>query len=110
MTAQEIYNRVRDHLLAQGHKSEDDEGCRYRAPDGSKCAVGCLITDEAYSFALERNIVTAPVVRFALNQSGIDTTDTWLLLRDLQEVHDELDPSRWAQELQRIAFQWKLTP
>lgn len=57
MTRQEVYNKVRDHLLAQGEQSAGMMGCQYRAErsDGTvlMCAIGCLIPDELYDDGLE---------------------------------------------------------
>jgi len=49
-TAQEIFDTVAEHLLKQGKQSKapGDKGCRYRGPDGTKCAVGVLIPDADY--------------------------------------------------------------
>jgi hypothetical protein len=44
-----ISERIRDHLLTQRAVSKVNSGpCLYRAPNGLKCAVGCLIADEHY--------------------------------------------------------------
>ena len=57
MTAQEIFDTVARHLVVQGKPAFSDYGpvqsCNYRAPDGSKCAIGCLITDEEYGEEFE---------------------------------------------------------
>lgn len=63
MTAQEIFNTVVAHLRQQKKRAmvyNEDNGlaqCLYRAPDGLKCAVGCLIPDGAYKPSFEGNAV-----------------------------------------------------
>lgn len=55
MTKQEIFNTVATHLFTQGVRASSPDGdfCFYRAPDGKKCAVGCLIPDELYKPDME---------------------------------------------------------
>lgn len=53
-TTQEVYEHIRayfsrpDAVLAKFQSS-----CVYRDPDGNKCAVGCLISDELYDAPIE---------------------------------------------------------
>lgn len=57
MTGQEIFDSVLAHLRKQGKASVNDvddmELCQYRGPDGTSCAVGCLIPDELYDPLIE---------------------------------------------------------
>lgn len=46
MTAQEIFNTVWAAMIAQGEQSRDGGACLYRGPQGLKCAVGHLLTDD----------------------------------------------------------------
>lgn len=47
MTKQEVFNKVWNHIIAQGTPSLDDRGyCSYRGPNGLKCAAGIFLTDE----------------------------------------------------------------
>ncbi len=56
MTKQEIFDKVKAHLLAQGKRAVNGDGnCMYRGMDGTKCAVGCLIPDELYTPLLENH-------------------------------------------------------
>lgn len=94
LTKQEIYNRVKAHLLAQGGPAMEGKACAYRAGDGKMCAVGCLITEEAYTPEIENVavatiMVKAGLIRDALRQSGIEPTTHMLnFLSELQHVHD----------------------
>lgn len=100
MTPQEIFNTVAKHLFAQGKRSRSEIGdnldiCVYRAPDGSKCAVGVLIPDACYDPQFEGNNVIA-----LLNQFN-DVLPRWMdanmsLLSALQDVHDT--PENWCSE------------
>ena len=63
MNNQEIFNRVVIHLRKQGRKSHSSnrlrrDECKYRAPDGLCCAVGCLIDDEHYRPEMEAKPVS----------------------------------------------------
>lgn len=106
MTAQQIYNTVRNHLLTQNRKSVYDSNninCFYRGPNGTKCAIGCLISDSEYSTELEgRNIYS------------LKNTFTWMieheqLLTDLQYVHDSIPVDTWKVELDKVANRYGLS-
>lgn len=118
MTEQEIFNKVAAHLLTQKRPAKTADGCRYRSRDGLKCAVGALITDEAYSADIEDRPCTSYVVLDAIRRSGIaigndeDTIygdgGTVALLRRLQVVHDSFEPHEWALQLKTEAKRFLL--
>ena len=115
MNRQEVFNKVRDHLLAQGEKSitggPNARDCRYRGPNGLSCAVGCLIEDAAYSTKLEGLLVWDSRMGFALQKSGIPVDGQSLeLLDDLQTVHDAYSPAHWAERLTELAHRQGLQP
>jgi hypothetical protein len=119
MTMQEVFDKVATHLMTQGCRSVQGTAevgrrstCLYRGPNGTKCAVGCLISDEAYSPTLEEKPVEATNVLEALARSGLDVFDSTLrrLLRELQTVHDSVPVANWAQGLAYIAKQYGLAP
>ena len=87
MTAQEIFDTVAHHLIAQGKPALSGEGgCSYRAPDGSKCAIGCLITDEEYSEEFEdKDIKEVLCIAGGLRER---LGDHETLLFWLQDAHD----------------------
>lgn len=110
---QEIFNRVARHLLTQNARASQGEAgdCMYRTDDGLKCAVGCLITDDAYSLELENLLVSRAPVREALEASGIvvePNGPTHKILSDLQRVHDTVGTSNWPEELRSIATHYRL--
>lgn len=99
-TKQETFDTVVAHLRSQGAKSasEDGRSCLYRGPNGLKCAVGALISDDDYSADMESwpanwsNV--ADVIR--------DTHDIGLCC-DLQTVHDDIAVSEWESALRECA-------
>lgn len=90
MNRQEVFDKVLNHLLKQGRKSVDSDGrCLYRAPNGDKCAIGCLIPDELYTPELEGNGANMPIIEDVLHKIYPDVTDEDVLfLLDLQDLHD----------------------
>ena len=118
----ETAQRVRAHLLAQGQQASSLQGsCRYRLvmPDETvlKCAIGCLIVDEAYDPLMEGAGVELlsvaldgswdgdgreGVLARALNMSGIPAS---IEMRDaltrLQIIHDGRPVERWDAEITR---------
>ena len=108
MTNQEIYTKVRDHLLTQMKKSQgllqrEDHGeymtCLYYGPDGLKCAVGALIPENMYNPRMEGEGVDTDIIKNALDYSE----EQKRLLQELQCVHDEHDPDEWQGKLWDVA-------
>ncbi len=114
MTKQEVFNKVVRHLLTQNEwammiNEIGVEKCMYLTPTGLKCAVGCLITDNAYHPSLENQSVSADEVQQALLRSGIVLGDNDLsLLRVLQIIHDLKAPYLWRHELCEAAKKYNL--
>lgn len=114
MTIQEIFDKVYTHLLTQNAKSQDNfEGltsCKYRSAEGLMCAVGCLITDEAYNKDIEGKNPKTKLVRKTLEKSGITVDpNTARILADLQTIHDVFEPEYWEEELSIFAQNKNLT-
>lgn len=90
MTAQDYFNTVATHLFTQGRRAYDNStGCVYRAPDGTKCAVGVLIPDDKYDPKMDKDMNLAPVIE----KAGLPLEHEELF-RSLQRVHD--DPENWS--------------
>ena len=55
MNNQEFYNKSIEGLAAQGFQQSSEIGgeCLYRGPNGLKCAIGVVVTDEQISQAAE---------------------------------------------------------
>jgi hypothetical protein len=95
MNAQEIFDTVARHLFAQGHRATDPFTgyCKYRAPNGDKCALGALIPDDLYVSDWDDNSEPALVEEVAQAIGLLKHVD---LLIDLQSAHDA--PSHWLTE------------
>lgn len=98
LTNQQIYDTVVTHLWTQNEVSRNDDSSScayYDEATGNKCAVGCLIPAELYSWELEgrgvRNLKFSPdsACRKVAKFLGVtvSNTKTFLLVR-LQEFHD----------------------
>lgn len=116
-TAQETFDTVVTHLAGMTHRSMVGETCVYRAPDGNKCAVGCLITDNEYQKKLEG----LPVRHIINVQSDVMPVfaDDYACHKDmlarLQDIHDQLD--YWTgnredmkNQLRGVARQYEVSP
>ncbi len=109
MTSQEIFDTVAAHLLKQGKRAIANDGvCMYRAPDGCKCAFGCLIPDDLYSPPFENRLAVG-VVNSCPELASLYDESTHSLLRDLQSMHDTCNPLEWADELRRLAHRHMLS-
>lgn len=113
LTLQEIYNKVKAHLLTQNARSSFNKRslCAYRSPEGLKCAVGVLIEDEHYKGEIEGQSLNfydpsqLPSLTNQLLLSGVDVNDinVYYLLRNLQLIHDTVDVIDWPKKLKKIA-------
>lgn len=93
MTAQEIFDTVVTRLRAQGAQAWDLGVCKYRAPDGRKCAVGHLIPDCIYDRRMEDMFVGSvldqfPAVRPYLLATDLSEERGEALVKALQFAHD----------------------
>lgn len=109
-TNQEIFDRVCAHLAQQGRKSKSVMGgCVYRADDGARCAVGCLLPDDAPFASLDNLDDTS--IRTLIRNGLVSTDPSVDLLAKLQEAHDENETARGLRNhLIDIAFQFSLVP
>jgi hypothetical protein len=117
MTPQEVFDQVTKHLLTQNAVARDDvavgetgNGCRYRASNGLKCAVGCLIQDEEYALWMEgkqfdSGILMNPLCPISLKERLGPHIQ---LLRQLQGIHDSDMPWDWKLALQEAADKFHL--
>lgn len=108
MTQQEIFTKVKIHLLTQNEKSTDGKKCFYRGPNGLKCALGCLINDEFYSQEMEcYEPIAQEKVNVALEKSGIlEKLEFNSFLCELQIIHDLFDPKCWEGILKELAVKY----
>lgn len=114
-TAQEVFDQVANHLLTQYRKSQrmyadpdypemEYPICLYRGPDDTKCAAGCLISDEEYREDCEKK---AFCEAYEILMDRPCKCHKGLIL-DLQKCHDYSTPFTWKTELHKIAAQHNL--
>jgi len=96
-TAQEVFDQVKGHLLKQNETCLDARGkCKYRFGE-LKCAAGCLIADDEYKEIFEGK------TWFGLDRDGLVSRSHYVLICDLQSVHDNNDVSLWPAKLAKVA-------
>jgi hypothetical protein len=86
-TAQQIADKVVRHLRQQGRPSfDEDKGlCMYLAPNGDKCAAGCLFESQEG----DEDTQIAHLIQFSPGRFS-DLAPHKQLILDLQDVHDRL--------------------
>lgn len=90
MNKQEMFNKVWLGLQAQGWKqSIIGTTCRYRGPEGLKCAVGHLIPDDKYQSYWESSSIAYLIGRFPLLLGMQLTEEDMEFLEHLQRAHDQ---------------------
>lgn len=107
-TAQEVFDQVAAHLLAQGEESRlypetVAETCAYRGENGLMCAAGCLIGDDEYENSWEGKAWDDLVL------SGVAPYIHADLIQALQGIHDGIDAPYWGNELRILANEYALS-
>ncbi|WKV20533.1 hypothetical protein 16Q_140 [Pseudomonas phage 16Q] len=102
-TEQEVFDQVVSHMLTQGERSEGDDGCVYRGPNGLKCAAGCLISDEEYNSDMDNNPEGTSWQDLAARDE-VPSKHLALISR-LQGIHDGIGTQYWPVMLQEEACQ-----
>ncbi len=118
MTRQEIYNKVKAHLLTQNQQSmrtfEYGDGCAYRSENGLSCAIGCLIPDDLYNAGIEGSDVHGLLDNYDGEFDFLRPTDhvesSCCFLEYLQNIHDKYPVEEWEQRLTKFAKTYKLIP
>lgn len=90
MNRQQIFDTVVSKLLIQGQNSVDEVVCRYRGPEGRKCAIGHLIPDELYNPDFETRSIDMILEDEKLSKN----LPSWMFeekdfLYRLQAMHDD---------------------
>lgn len=90
MDYQSTLETVVRHLFAQGRKAGDSKNCYYRAPDGTKCAVGILIPDDQYDPRMDRDNETISMIAVKFSEKPFfkSIREHMSFLTDLQNIHD----------------------
>jgi len=111
-TEQEVFDFVVTSLLRQGRRSvvTDEYGipsCKYRGPDGTKCAAGFLIPDDQCTDEMEGNTTNR------LHIAGLfDFSPHEKLVEELQYAHDSSASEfcrDFSSEARRIATMFSLS-
>ncbi len=109
-TAQEVFDQIAEHLLKQGRKSQSHSAypsCKYRGPEGLRCAAGCLIGDDEYDATFEGK-VWFTVARLLSPECGEGAMCHAELISNAQEIHDLFQPEDWRTQLSRLASKFDL--
>ncbi len=111
MTPQEIFNTAYTGIIAQGRQSVSKNGeCRYRGPDGLKCAVGFMI-DDATAQEWE-GVGIMSVNRFRTPPDWIvNNIDLLIMIQDAhdREVDDDADfIEEFTARMQNLAQHYNL--
>jgi len=119
LTEQEIYDKACEHLDNQGRRATNvskhkgvELGCTYLNPEGDRCAVGALMTDEELTELQEGDMLGHDWANMV--ERGFAPITYFKLLRALQEAHDL--STRWkdreamVNHLKEIARRFSLTP
>lgn len=86
MDKQEMLNTVVPFLIRQGKPSMNTKmKCMYRGPDGTKCAIGCMIPDDKYNPSFD---ICKPLA-LIMKQMPEVLGDDIIFLRSVQKCHDE---------------------
>lgn len=118
-SAQQVFDQVARHLLAQGKRcmvihentytKKTQPGCAYRSEDGKlACAAGCLISDEEMVEVHDQGLNHGHGW-MSLIDAGIAPHAHYELIRRLQEMHDDEEIEDWKYCLGVIAKEHKLT-
>ena len=116
ITLQQMFTRVRLHLLKQGTQARNaNGGCKYRMVDkksGRKlqCAFGPLIPDSLYQTKMEKKGVGTMLARhpklakrLGCHADQPTSTQRISLAEDLQEIHDNHAVHEWRKQLRKVA-------
>jgi hypothetical protein len=84
---QELYDYIGTFLIKQGKQSKNGDGCIYRGPNGTKCAVGCVISDHYYRKRMDNDGYSAlEMIKSFKLPKFFHKFDKFL--DDAQNVHD----------------------
>lgn len=107
-TAQEVFDQVAKHLLTQMKKSvakraaesasDSKDYCMYRGFDGTKCAAGCLISDDEYKLEFENHNWS-----YLSDINYLVPKEHCHLIAQLQNIHDCYEPEDWRVKLNNLA-------
>lgn len=90
---QKIYDFVGAFLINQGKRSYDidKDACQYRGPNGTKCAVGAVLSDHYYRKGMENISVNGLLEHYDIPKFIENNAPFFVRL---QLFHD--DPENWS--------------
>lgn len=100
-TEQQVFDQVKNHLLTQNAVSKEMGCCLYRSSNGTKCAAGCLISDEEYVKIVAGNWEGAPW-SYLIARDTVPSTHA-SLIEQLQNIHDVHMVESWPKLLESLA-------
>jgi len=108
LSTQDIFDQVATHLLKQNTKAwQDPIGNVYLdEKTGKTCAIGCLFLPGEYNPKMENWEVCRLIKEGLLPKRLIPFQN---LLECLQEIHDNIEPTEWREELQTLAKYYSLS-
>ncbi len=95
MTAREVFDKVKTHLLTQNEKAEVEGTCRYLINNGLMCAAGCLIP---YGNPLQNSVQTW----CKLVSTNLVPNKHQALISALQTIHDFYPVDEWQKRLEVV--------
>lgn len=106
MSKQTIFDKVSVHLMTQMSRAGrvdqfGDFYCLYLAPDGKKCAVGCLMEQKHYNASGPSPVTVDGLPTEAL---PFAVRHQKPFLKELQRIHDSNHPAKWLRLLQDLAL------
>lgn len=106
MTKQEMFDRVWDHFITKKNRRSTIEPghtvCRYRGPNGLKCAAGLFVPDACYSPDMEG--CSPGILDPSRFEEGVDIN----FLGELQRTHDHALDETLYTRLIELAHDHKL--
>lgn len=95
MTNQEVLNKIWNYFLVENNRPGwdfDSGSCNYLTPEGGKCAVGCLFSDEELKLILDtdRNRNDLPTLFKFLGKENFPSLQgiSEEFLKEIQLCHD----------------------
>lgn len=89
MDMQKTFNRMYEHINAQGPCVEENNQCLYRSAEGASCAIGVLLSDDEYHSDMEaKGFLTLAEDSNLLPAWMTDNTQIIAFLAEAQSAHD----------------------
>lgn len=110
MDKQQIFDEVAYGIIQQGAPSVNASGsCRYRGPNGRKCAAGHLIPDDRYKDSMEGCRVHAvPYLGGQFAGPLLDFIAELQNAHDANSAHGEHFIHNWSLDMMQIAVKHEL--